>query len=186
MTDANGLFVGIDVSKRQVVVSVHGRDESWEFQNDAEGVAKLVSLMQGVSPELIVVEATGAYERLMVAELQAAGLPTAVVNPTRVRRFADSLGELAKTDKIDARMIAHFASAVRPPARTGQSEEEKYLAGLVERRRQLIVMLTAEKNRLHSAPLRLRPDVQEHVEWLQAKLSELDEEIEGMIGNNPK
>jgi transposase len=181
MTAECELFVGIDVSKGQVAMSVHGREESWQFHNDAEGFGQLIAILRPLSPTLIVVEATGGYELVMVAELCAAGLPVAVVNPTRVRRFADSLGQLAKTDRIDARVIAHFASVARPPVRTLQSEDEEYLAGLVERRRQIIVILTAEKNRLYTTPLRLRSDVQEHVDWLERKLKELDDELSDMI-----
>jgi transposase len=185
MSSDSELFVGIDVSKAQVEVKVHGREEGWDFHNDTEGSGQLIAALRPLSPTLIVVEATGGYELVMVAELCAAGLPVAVVNPTRVRRFADSLGQLAKTDRIDARVIAHFASVVRPPVRTLQSEEEEYLAGLVERRRQIIVILTAEKNRLYTTPLRLRSDVQEHVDWLESKLKELDGEISDMIRKSP-
>lgn len=185
MTSERELFVGIDVSKGQVAVCVHGREESWNFANDAEGFGQLIAALQPLSPTLIVAEATGGYELVMVAELCAAGLPVAVVNPTRVRRFADSLGQLAKTDRIDARIIAHFASVARPPVRRLRGEEEEYLAGLVERRRQVIVMLVAERNRLHSSPLRLRPDVQEHVDWLESKLKELDDELADLIRHSP-
>jgi transposase len=185
VTSERELFVGIDVSKGQVAVCVHGREESWNFANDAEGFGQLIAALQPLSPTLIVAEATGGYELVMVAELCAAGLPVAVVNPTRVRRFADSLGQLAKTDRIDARIIAHFASVARPPVRRLRGEEEEYLAGLVERRRQVIVMLVAERNRLHSSPLRLRPDVQEHVDWLESKLKELDDELADLIRHSP-
>jgi transposase len=185
MTGSDELFVGIDVSKGKLAVSVHGSSESWEFHNDAEGIPALVAFLQQVSPTLVVVEATGGYEMIMVAEVCAAKVPIAVVNPTRVRRFADSLGQLAKTDRIDARIIAHFASVVRPPVRTLQSEDEEYLAGLVERRRQLIVMLTAEKNRLHTSPLRLREGVADHVAWLEGQVKELEEEIDKMIRQSP-
>ena len=185
MTSDRELFVGIDVSKGQVAVNVHGREENWLFPNDAEGFGQLIATLQPLSPTLIVVEATGGYEFVMVAELCAAGLPVAVVNPTRVRRFADSLGQLAKTDRIDARVIAHFASVARPPVRRLQSEEAGYLSALVERRRQVIVMLTAEKNRLYTSPLRLRSDVQEHIDWLESKLKELDDELGDMIRRSP-
>lgn len=181
MTSIEELFVGIDVSKRQLEVCVHGREDGWQFPNDVEGIRDLLPMLHRLAPTLIIVEATGGYEMVMVAEVCAAGLPLAVVNPTRVRRFADSLGQLAKTDRIDARVIAHFGSVVRPPIRTLQSEEEEYLRALVDRRSQIIVILTAEKNRLHTSPLRLRPDVQEHVDWLEGKLKELEAEISRMI-----
>ena len=184
MTSSDERFVGIDAGKRKNDVHVHGLAEESQYHNDAEGIRDLVDNMLQLSPTLIVVEATGGYERLMVAELSAAGLPIAVVNPTRVRRFADSLGQLAKTDKIDARTIAHFASVVRPPVRALKSEEEECLGDLLDRRRQVIAMQTAEKNRLHTSRGRMRDDIEEHVDWLAAKLDELDREIANMIGNS--
>lgn len=184
MTSSDERFVGIDAGKRKNDVHVHGLADESQYHNDAEGIRDLVDSMLQLSPALIVVEATGGYERLMVAELSAAGLPIAVVNPTRVRRFADSLGQLAKTDKIDARTIAHFASVVRPPVRALKSEEEECLGDLLDRRRQVIAMQTAEKNRLHTSRGRIREDVEEHVDWLAAKLDELDREIADMIGNS--
>jgi transposase len=184
MTSSDERFVGIDAGKRKNDVHVHGLADESQYHNDAEGIRQLVNSMLQLSPALIVVEATGGYERLMVAELSAAGLPIAVVNPTRVRRFADSLGQLAKTDKIDARMIAHFASVVRPPVCALKSEEEEYLGELLDRRRQVIAMRTAEKNRLHTSRGRIRDDIEEHIDWLAAKLNELDREIADMIGNS--
>jgi transposase len=181
MTSSEERFVGIDVGKRKNDVHVHGLADESQYHNDAEGIRDLVGSMLQLSPALIVIEATGGYERYMVAELSAAGLPIAVVNPTRVRRFADSLGQLAKTDKIDARTIAHFASVVRPPVRALKSEEEEHLGDLLDRRRQVIAMQTAEKNRLHTSRGRVRDDIAEHIDWLAAKLNELDKEIADMI-----
>ncbi len=186
MTRAKELFVGIDVCKQYLEVRVHGRDEDgWQFSNDEVGIGKLLTTLRRLRPTLIVVEATGGYEALVVAEVCAAGLPIAVVNPTRVRRFADSLGRLAKTDHIDAAVIAHFGSVVRPPARTLPSAEEEHLRGLVGRRRQIIAMLTAEKNRLHIGPMCLRAEVQKHIEWLEAELKELEAEMDRMIRRSP-
>jgi transposase len=185
MTKASELFVGIDVGKAKNDMHVHGLVDESQFHNDAEGIRELVDSMRALSPTLIVAEATGGYERMLVAELSAAGLPIAVVNPTRVRRFADSLGQLAKTDQIDARMIAHFASVVRPPVRALKSEEE-CLGDLLDRRRQVIAMQTAEKNRLYTSRGRMRDDIEEHIDWLAAKLDELDQEIANIIGNSPE
>lgn len=186
MTKASELFVGIDVGKAKNDMHVHGLVDESQFHNDAEGIRELVDSMRELSPTLIVAEATGGYERLMVAELSAVGLPIAVVNPTRVRRFADSLGQLAKTDKIDARTIAHFASVVRPPVRSLKSEEEECLGDLLDRRRQVIAMQTAEKNRLHTSRGWMRDDIEEHLDWLAAKLDKLDQEIADIIGNSPE
>ena len=181
MPSSKERFVGIDVGKNKNDVHIHGLAEELEYPNDAEGIRELVDSMRQLSPTLIVAEATGGYERLMVAELSAAGLPIAVVNPTRVRRFADSLGQLAKTDKIDARTIARFASVVRPPVRTLKSKEEEYFADLLDRRRQIVVMQTAEKNRLHTSHGRIRDRIQEHVDWLAASQREMDKEIAALI-----
>ncbi len=179
------VFVGIDVCKRHLEVRVHGREQGWQFPNDAEGVSQLLTKLRRLRPTLIVVEATGGYEKLAVAEVCAAGLPIAVVNPTRVRRFAESLGQLAKTDRIDAAVIAHFGSVVRPAAQALASEEEQHLRALLDRRRQIMAMLTAEKNRWHTSPACLRADVQQHVEWLQGKLKEIEAEIDDLIRNSP-
>ena len=179
------IFVGIDVCKRHLEMRVHGREHGWQFPNDAEGVCQLLTKLRGLRPTLIVVEATGGYETLAVAEVCAAGLPIAVVNPTRVRRFAESLGQLAKTDRIDAAVIAHFGSVVRPAAQTLASAEEQRLRALVDRRRQVIAMLTAEKNRRHTSQACLRADVQQHVEWLESKLKEIEAEIDRLIRNHP-
>ena len=184
MTRAEELFVGIDVGKAKNDVHIQGQADELQFHNDAEGIRKLIDRLEPLSPTLIVVEATGGYERLMVTSVSAAGLPISVVNPTRVRRFADSLGQLAKTDKIDARMIAHFASVVRPPVRTLKSEEEEYLGEVLDRRRQILNMQTAEKNRLHTSRGRIREDIQEHVDWLTRKEKELNKEIARLIESN--
>jgi transposase len=138
-----------------------------------------------LSPTLVVVEASGGYERVMVAEGYAAGLPVVVVNPTRVRRLAEALGIIAKTDAIDARVIARFAALVRPEVREPQSAEQQRLNALMTRRRQLIEMRTAEKNRLSTCPELMRTDIQEHVAWLTGKIEELEDEINDMLVNNP-
>jgi transposase len=186
MTSSTEVFVGIDVGKNGNDVHVHGAANESQFRNDAEGIRDLVDSMLKLSPTLIVVEATGGYERSMVAQLSAAGLPIAVVNPTRVRRFCDSLGQLAKTDKIDSRMIAHFASVIRPPVRALKSEEEEYLGELLDRRRQIIAMRTAEKNRLHTCHGCIRDSIEEHIAWLASKESELNKEIAHLIRSNQK
>jgi transposase len=178
------VFVGIDVSKRELDVWVHNEEGSYEFHNDAEGIGELVRFMQHHSPTVVVVEATGGYERRMVAEMVSAGMPVAVVNPTRVRDFARSLGQLAKTDRIDARVIAHYASVVQPAPRERKGAAAEYLAALVERRRQIIVMLTAEKNRLHTAPAATKASVQAHVAWLEAELASLEAGIDTCIQEN--
>lgn len=179
-------FVGIDVSKRWLEVQVHGEAESRKYGNDPDGIRSLVEQMKALQPVLIVFEATGGYERRAVKALSEAGLAVAVVNPTRVRRFAEALGILAKTDKIDAKVIAHFASVVRPAPNGRPSDLEEQLAACVERRRQLLVELTAEKNRLSTSPACVREDIEEHLAWLEEHIDSLEAEIQTCIMQKPE
>ncbi len=129
-----------------------------------------------MAPELILLEATGGFEMLLVAHLQQAALPVVVTNPRRARSFASSTGRLAKTDKLDAKLLAHFAAAVRPPVRRLPSDAEEQLTGLLTRRRQLVDMLTVEKNRLVTVRPALKGDIEDHITWLKEKLTKLDED----------
>ena len=174
-------FVGIDVSKSWLDVQVHEDGQAWKVENDLDGFAKLIVRMKMVGPALIVFEATGGYERHCVKALSEAGLAVAVVNPTRVRRFAEALGVLAKTDKIDARVIAHYASVVRPPAKSRQTPLEEQLVAYVERRRQLMVEITGEKNRLSTSPDMMRADIEEHIAWIDEHVKKLDAQIQTCI-----
>jgi transposase len=146
-------IVGIDVSKRWFDIHMHEENKSWRVNNDPDGHATLIKQMQTIRADLIVFEATGGYESRGVKALSEAGLAVAVVNPTRVRRFAEAVGILAKTDKIDAKVIAHFADVVRPQVNGRQTALEEQLSACVERRRQLLVGLKAEKNRLSTCPV---------------------------------
>lgn len=131
MTSEKGIFVGIDVSKAWLDIAVHEQDTYWRASNDDQGIADLVEKLKELSPALVLLKATGGFEMLLVAELAEAGLPVVVTNPRRVRAFASSTGRLAKTDKLDARLLAHFAAAVRPPVRALPNEEEQQLTGLL-------------------------------------------------------
>jgi transposase len=146
----------------------------------------LIEQMKAAQPELIVFEATGGYESRAVKALSEVGFAVAVVNPTRVRRFAEGLGILAKTDKIDAQVIAHFASVVQPPVNSRQTPLEEQLAAFVERRRQLLVELTAEKNRLSTCPEWVRDDVEENIAWLEERIDRLETDIQVCIGLKPE
>ena len=185
MTGEAEIFVGIDVSKAWLDIAVHEQEKYWRAGNNDQGIAELVVELKKLAPALILLEATGGFEMLLVAELANAGLPVVVSNPRRVRAFARSTGRLAKTDKLDAKLLAHFAAAVRPPIRTLPSEEEEQLTGLLTRRRQIVDMLTVEKNRLHTVRPALRSDIEEHITWLQEKLSKLDEEIDQFVQATP-
>jgi transposase len=185
MKKAMGIFVGIDVSKAWLDVAVHEQSEEFRDSNDSVGIADLVERLKKLGPTLIVLEPTGGFEMLVVAEMTRAGLPVAVVNAKRVRDFARATGQLAKTDKLDAKVLAHFASALRPAVRTLRNEEEEQLTALLTRRRQVVDMLTVEKNRLVTVRAKMRSDIEAHVDWLSASLKELDKEIEDFVKASP-
>lgn len=175
------IFVGIDVSKATLDVAFWDSEVYWQLPNDGEGWQELVKRLQPLSSVLVVIEASGGLEQPVVAELYTEKLPVAIVNPTRVRNFARSTGQLAKTDKLDARIIAHFAQAVRPQVRPLRTPEEDHLNALVTRRRQVVTMLTSEKNRKATTHHTLQDRVLVHIAWLEAELKELETEIEQFI-----
>ena len=179
-------FVGIDVSKRWLEVNVYGEEATRKVENDAMGFISLIEQMKTIQPKLIVFEATGGYEAEAAHALSESGFAVAVVNPTRVRRFAQALGILAKTDKIDAKIISHFASVVKPAANTLQTPLEEQLAAFVERRRQLLVELVAEKNRLSTCPACVRDEIREHIAWIEKHVEHLEAEIQTCISQNPE
>jgi transposase len=183
---SNEIAVGVDVSKQWLDVHVHGEGESRQIGNDADGLRALLEEMKSIQPERIVFEATGGYERRAVKALSEAGFAVAVVNPTRVRRFAQALGILAKTDKIDAQVIAHFAHVARPAANSQRTPLEERLAACVERRRQLLVELVAEKNRLSTCPDCVRQGVEEHILWLEEHIALLEADIQACIEQKPE
>jgi transposase len=184
MESNNGPFVGIDVSKAVLDISIGVDGEHFQVSNDDIGLKKLIERLKAVQPSLIVVESTGGLEKLVVAELCANTLPVALVNPGRVREFAKSTGRLAKTDKLDARLLAHFGEAVRPALVTLPTEEEQYLSALMTRRRQVIDLLTSEKNHLLSTPPKLRHLVEESIAALQRQLDELNQTIDQFVDHN--
>jgi len=185
MTGQTSTYVGIDVSKGRLDVAIGEQGEFWNVANDEKGIAKLVERMKEEQPELIILESTGGLELPLMAELHTSHLPVALVNPGRVREFAKSIGLLAKTDKLDARLLARFAEAVKPAVTHLPDDQEQHLIALVVRRRQLIEMLVAEQNRLHTVRLSLRDNLQEHITWLHKALADLDQEIHDFIHQSP-
>jgi transposase len=175
------IFVGIDVSKAWLDIAVHEQDETFRVNNEDAGIASLAKRLKKLKPTLIVLEPTGGFEMLVVAELSHAGLPVVAINAKRVRDFARATGRLAKTDKLDAKVLAHFAAAVRPPLRNLRSEEAEQLTALLTRRRQVLDMLTVEKNRLVTVRAKMRSDIEAHIQWLSKSLKELDKEIEDFV-----
>jgi transposase len=179
------LFVGIDISKAHLDVAIRPTGARWQVDNQEPGITALVDKLQHLQPSLIVLEATGGYETALTAALAGAGLPVAVINPRQGRDFAKSLGRLAKTDKIDADVLAHFAEAVRPEPRRFPDEQTRELQGLLVRRRQLIEMLVAEKNRLPLTHAKLQAGVQEHIQYLEHQIAALDQELQDRLRASP-
>lgn len=179
------IFVGIDVSKKQLDVAILPESKHKVYSNNEEGIGQLTRFLKSLSPTLIVLEATGGYEMPCVAALAAERLPAVVVNPRQIRDFAKATGRLAKTDAIDAQSIARFAEAVHPQVRDIKSPEMQELAALNVRRSQIIQMITAEKNRLATATKWTRDDIKKHIAWLKESLEEVNDEINKSIRNSP-
>ncbi len=179
------LFIGIDVSKDRLDVSARPTGEAWQVPHDPGGISSLTERLRELAPHLVVLEATGGMELALTGELAAAGLPVAVVNPRHVRDFARAGGQLAKTDSLDAQVLAHFAEAMRPQPRELPDAGAQELRALVSRRRQLVEMSTAEKNRMRIAAPRVRPKVQEHIRWLEDSVKELDKDLADLIRSSP-
>jgi transposase len=177
-----GSFIGIDVAKWELQVAGRPGGDRWSASNDVAGIAGLIERIRAAGPvALIVVEATGGYEIALVAALTAAALPLVVVNPRQVRDFARAVGKLAKTDRIDADVLAHFAEAVRPEPRPVPDKTTQALQGWLARRRQLLEMLTAEEQRLAVSSRAVRPQIQQHVEWLRRQFREVETELQRLI-----
>lgn len=177
-------FVGIDVSKAQLDVAVGQVGETWSAGNCEAGIAQTVERLKALRPQLVVVESTGGLERKLLQVLSQAGIPFALVNPHRVREFAKSLGLLAKTDKIDARLLARFGEAIQPEPTSLPNEEEQLLSALIARRTQLIDFRTAELNRLASAHPAIQASMQLLLTQLGEQISLLDQQIQQLISQN--
>jgi len=177
--------IGIDVSKATLDIASLPTGESWTVTNDDLGLAELTPRLVALTPVLVVLEATGGFETLAAVTLAKAGLPVAVVNPRQVRDFAKALGRLAKTDALDAGILAEFAQRVRPEPRPLPDEAAQLLDGLLTRRRQLVDMLTAEKNRLGFARGPVKRDINRHIRWLEKRLQHVDGDLEAAIAASP-
>lgn len=181
--------VGIDVAKAELVVAVRPSGERWSVANDERGVGTLVERLRVLAPALIVLEATGGYELLAVAALAAAALPVVVVNPRQVRDFARATGQLAKTDRIDADVLALFADRVRPTVRPLVDAEAQELEALLTRRRQLLEMLGAERNRLGQVfgkgKRAVRKSLKAHITFLERELHMADTDLGEMVRQSP-
>lgn len=174
-------FVGIDVSKDRLDIALRPSSEHWTIDYTEAEVAQLVNRLKELQPALIVLEATGGLELPVAAALAAAGLPVAVVNPRQVRDFARANGRLAKSDPLDADVLAHFGQALRPPVRPLPDAEAQQLAALVTRRRQLLEMLKAERNRLASSLPAMRSRIQAHIDWLKQDLQTVEADLDQTV-----
>jgi transposase len=179
------VFVGVDVSKDRLDVATHPEPGSWSVSNDEAGIEDLVQRLLPLRPERVVLEATGGYEMQALSALGAAGLPAVAVNPRQTRNFAKAAGLLAKTDRIDAIALARFAEALKPEIRPIPDAAAQKLSALIARRRQLVGMLAAEKNRRQIAAKTVLKQINQHVTWLEKSLRRLDDDLQDAIRNSP-
>jgi len=179
-------FIGIDVAKAQLDIALRPSGERWAVPNDASGVATLVDRVQTLQPSLMVLEATGGLERAVTSALATAGLPVVVVHPRQVRDCARATGQLAKTDALDARALAHCADVIRPAPRPLPDAQTQELRALLGRRQPLIGMRTAEQNRLAGVSERLTKDITAPMAWLNAGIATLDDDLETLLRASPR
>lgn len=185
MPPAALVFVGIDVAKAELVIAIRPSGDRWTVANDEAGIQTLLKRLRRHTPALVVLEATGGYERAAVAALAAARLPLVVANPRQVRDFARATGQLAKTDRIDADTLALFAKRVRPNPRALPDEAARALDALLTRRRQVLEMLIAERNRLEHALPAVRRGITQHIRWLERQLHDVDRDLDDSIQGSP-
>lgn len=179
------MFIGIDVSKDRLDTASYPVVQGWTFSNDQKGMSALIDQLKPQAVTLVVLEATGGLEMPLVGALSEAGLPVVVVNPRQVRDFAKATGRLAKTDAIDAAILAHFAGVIRPPLRPLPCGQARELSELTTRRRQIIDMLTAENNRLPTVSGRVKAQIKAHIAWLEKRLKAIDEDLSKVIRESP-
>ena len=186
MADKTGssVFVGIDVSKLTLDIAVRPTGEYWQVENTIEGITSLVTKLRSLKPVSIVVEATGGYETAVAVSMSVNDLPVAVINPRKSREFARTIGRRAKTDKIDASVLAQFGEVIRPEPRKMPDEQTMRLQASLARRRQIVEMISAEKNRLQQAHISIKPEIQEHITWLEAIRDKRDKELYDQLKNS--
>lgn len=178
-------LVGIDVSKNTLDVHIRPSGEAFAVPRDAEGIAALVARLAPLSPQAVGIEASGGFETVVSAGLMAAGLPVALVNPGHVRAFAVAIGQRAKTDTIDAALIAHFLDATKPTIRPLPDEETRLFADLVARRRQIVAMIGAERQRERRAPSRVVKSIRRLIKALEKELASLDQDLDDAVRGSP-
>lgn len=180
------IYVGIDIAKAHVDVWCSGDSASKRWRNDDDGIAELVAELKVRAPALVVMEATGGYQRRLLVALIEAKIPAVAVNPRQARDFAKALGLLEKTDQVDARVLMVFAERIRPEVRAIADETTRLVEEALGRRKQLVEMLVAEKNRLQQAQAgRVRKDIAEHIKWLKKRVGESDDDLNRRVGESP-
>lgn len=179
------LYAGIDVAKATLDVAINGQKEVKSFANSEEGMLILVDYLKTKAPVLTIAEATGGLEKLLAGYLTEAGLQLAIVNPKRVRDFAKAKGKLAKTDTIDARIMAEFASDIHPEVRPLADQKAEGIKSIMTRRHQVMGMITAERNRLSVCGKSVRPLINSHIEWLKNQMKEIDKNLQDQIVDSP-
>lgn len=179
------IFVGIDVSKDRLDTFVRPQETFFSEPYTEQGVRELVKRVTELKPQLLLLEATGGYETQIAAALAHAKLPVVLINPRQVRDFAKATGKLAKTDRIDAMVLAHFAEALRPEPRLLPDQDQKELASLMSRRCQIVEMIVMEKNRTHTTTKIVRDRILTHLNWLQTELKDVDKQLDDFIKRNP-
>ncbi len=183
--DAAEVFIGIDVAKTRLASAVRPAREHWTAPNDDTGIAEVVQRLHELRPRLVVLEATGGLEIPVAAALAAAAVPLAVVNPRQVRDFARAVGQLAKTDALDAHLLARFAEVIRPAPRVLPDAGAQALSALLARRYQVVGMLVAEQQRLGTALPSVRPRLEAHIAWLRQELADIDRDLRQTIQSSP-
>lgn len=185
MTPSEALYIGIDVSKANLDIDAYPRAHRTRFSNDETGRRQLVNELKSLQPKLVVLEATGGLESPIASELAIAGLAVAVINPRQARDFAKAIGVLAKTDQVDALVLARFAEAIKPEVRALKDSEVMALDSVLTRRRQLVDMITAESNRYAQAPGKIAKQIAKHLSWLNKRLKEADDDLDDAIRQSP-
>jgi transposase len=183
--NVSGKYVGVDVSKDTLDVAVYPGDQTWQEANNEDGIQRIFVKLLEITPELIILEPTGGLEYPLVEKLMAGDLPVALINPRQVRDFARSTGRLAKTDKLDALILARYGEAIKPSVRSLPDGGTREIKAMLLRRRQLQEMLIAENNRLLSAGSKVRPKIKEHIDWLRQALAEVDRDLTDQVRSSP-
>ena len=179
-------YIGIDVSKAELDIAVGQEGETWQAKNATKAIRACVRRIKNMHPELVVLESTGGLEKQMINILQEEEIPVALVHPGRVRDFAKGIGQFAKNDRIDARLLAYYGFAARPFPKPKKKPVVEELSALIRRRNQMIEMLTAERNRKHTCPESQKQSLEEHIDWLSERRDELTEQIEVMLSEEPE